>query len=382
MDFALNEQERMIQNTAQDFAERAVRPVAMEIDRSAEFPFELAKEMGSLGYFGLPYPEQYGGASAGYIGYTLVIEQLSRASMMAGALIGVNGLAEEAIFRFGSEEQKLKFLTPLAKGIHISSLAFTEPATGSDPKAIETRARPDGDDYIITGCKMFIALSPASEVAVVFARDETDKVSAFIVETSSPGYILHRVCEPMGVRGLCPSEIYLDDVRVPGVNLLGPKGRGYEIMLEAISVGKLGVSAEALGVAQGALDLSLNYARDRKAYARPIAGLATIKWLLAEMASRVEASRWLTYRTAFIRDQGASLLKESAVAKLFTSQAVVDVTRMAMQVHGAYGYIKDMEIERLYRDAKLTELYEGVSEIQRVIIADYLMREQGLEQSR
>ena len=375
MDFNLNEQERMIQNAARDFAERSVRPVAMEIDRSAEFPFELAKEMGGLGYFGLPYPEQYGGAGAGYIGYTLVIEQLCRASMVAGALIAINGLAAEAIFRFGSEEQKKRFLVPLAQGAHLSSFAFSEPATGSDPKAIETRARPEGDDYVITGGKMFIALSPASKVALVFAKDETESVSAFIVETSSPGYVLHRVCEPMGGRGLCPSEIYFDDVRVPGENLLGPKAGGYEIMLEATSVGKLGVCAEALGVAQGALDFSLNYARERKAYGRPIADLSTIKWLLAEMASRVEASRWLTYRTAFARDQGAGILKESAVAKLFTSQAAVDVTRMAMQVHGSYGYIKDMEIERFYRDAKLTEIYEGVSEIQRVIIADHLMTE-------
>jgi butyryl-CoA dehydrogenase len=177
------------------------------------------------------------------------------------------------------------------------------------------------------------------------------------------------------VRGLSPTVIYLDDVRVPAENLLGEKARGYGVMLEAISVGKLGVSAEALGVAQGALELSLNYAQERKAYGQPIAQLATIQWLLAEMASRVEASRWLVYRTAFVRDQGAGIMKEAAIAKLFASQAAVDVTRMAMQVHGAYGYMKDMEIERLYRDAKLTEIYEGVSEIQRVIIVEHLMRE-------
>ncbi len=382
MDFNLTEQERMIQNMARDFAERSVRPLAREIDRSAEFPYELAEEMGGLGYLGLPYPQQYGGAGAGYIGYTLVIEQLSRASMVAGALIAINGLAEEAIFRFGSEEQKQELLVPLAQGVHLSSFAFTEPATGSDPKAIETRARPEGNDYVITGRKQFIALSPMAKVALVFAQDETERVSAFVVETSSPGYIRHRVCEPMGVRGLSPSEIYLDEVRVPGRNLVGPKAKGYEIMLEAISVGKLGVCAQALGVAQGALELSLDYARERKAYGKPIADLVTIKWLLAEMASRVEASRWLTYRTAFLRDQGASIVKESAVAKLFTSQAAVDVTGMAMQVHGSYGYIKDMEIERLYRDAKLTEIYEGVSEIQRVIIADHLMMEHGLGESR
>jgi len=380
MDFNLGEHEKMIQRTARDFAERSVRPVAMEIDRKCEFPFELAREMSSMGYFGLPYPPEYGGGGAGYTGYVLVIEQLCRAAMVAGAIIGVNGLAEESIFRYGSKEQKQRYLVPLAKGEKLSSFAFTEAATGSDPKAIETRARPEGDDYVITGQKHFVALSPASQVVVVFAKnekDETERVSAFIVETSSPGYHLRHPCETLGVRGLCPTVIYPDEVRVPKENLLGEPATGYEIMLEAISVGKLAVAAEAVGVGQGALELCLNYARDRKAYGNPIAELLSIKWLLAEMASRVEASRWLTYKTAFLRDQGSSIIKESAMTKLFASQAAVDVTRMAMQVHGAYGYMKDMEIERLYRDAKLTEIYEGVSEVQRVIIADHLLREKG-----
>ncbi len=375
MDFTLTEQEAMIRKLARDFADRSVKPVAMEIDRRCEFPFELAKEMGDLGYFGLPYPPDCGGAGAGYMGYAIVIEQLCRASMVAGAIIAVNGLAEEAIFRHGSEEQQQQFLSPLARGTSLSSFAFTEPATGSDPRAIQTRAVPDGDEYVVTGQKQFIALTPASQMTLVFAKDETNRVSAFVVETPTLGYNIRHACETMGVRGLGPSVVYLDDVRVPKGNLLGKKGKGYAIMLEAISVGKLGVAAEAVGIGQGALELSLDYARERTAYGEPIAELQTIKWLVAEMASRVEASRWLTYRTAFVRDQGASIHRESAIAKLFTSQAAVDVTRMAMQVHGAYGYMKDMEIERLYRDAKLTEIYEGVSEIQRMIIADDLFKE-------
>ncbi len=375
MDFRLSEQESMIRNLARDFAEKSVQPVAMEIDRQCEFPFKLAREMASLGYFGLPYPVDYGGVGAGYIGYVLVIEQLCRASMVVGAIITVNGLAEEAIFRYGSEEQKQRFLMPLTQGMLLSSFAFAEAATGSDPGAIETRAKPEGADYIITGQKQFVALSPASQITLVFAKDETDKVSAFIVETPSPGYNIRHACETMGVRGLGPSVIYLDEIRLPQGNLLGEKGKGSEIMLEAVSVSKLGVAAQALGIGQGALDLSLDYAQERKAYGKSIAHLDTIKWLLAEMASRAEASRWLTYRTAFLKDQGANIEKESSIAKLFTSQAAVDTTRMAMQVHGAYGYMKDMEIERLYRDAKLTEIYEGVSEIQRVIIADDLLKE-------
>ncbi|MDY6917022.1 MAG: acyl-CoA dehydrogenase family protein [Chloroflexota bacterium] len=375
MHFDLNEQEAMIQRTARDFADRTVRPLAVEIDRQCEFPFGLAEKMGSLGYFGLPYPAAYGGVDAGYVGYALVIEQLCRASMLAGAIVAVDALAGEAIFRHGTEEQKQRFLVPLARGERLSSFAFTEPATGSDPRAIQTRAVLQGGSYVLTGQKQFVALTPASKITVVFAKDETEKVSAFIVDSSLPGYNLRHACETMGVRGLGPSVIYLDDVSIPKENLLGQSSKGFGIMLESISVGKLGVAAEAVGIAQGALELSLDYATERKAYGKPIAHLDSIKWLLAEMDTRVEASRWLTYRTAYVRDQGASILSQSAVAKLFTSQAAVDVTRMAMQVHGAYGYMKDMEVERLYRDAKLTEIYEGVSEIQRLIIADALLQE-------
>jgi len=375
MDFHLSEQQKMIRNAARDFAEKSVRPVAKEIDQTCEFPFDLAQEMGHVGYYGLPYPQGYGGTGAGYMGYALVIEQLSRASMLAGAIVGVNSLTGEVLFRHGDEEQKRRFLVPLAKGECITSFAFTESATGSDPKAIQTKATPDGDDYIITGQKQFVALSPASKLATVFAKDDTGKVSAFLVDTSSAGYQMRQPCPTMGVRGLCPAVIYLDDVRVPKASLVGDRGNGYRIMLEAVSVGKLAIAAEAVGVGLGALELSLSYARERKAYGKPISDMLSIKWLLAEMSSRIEAARLLTYRTAFCRDEGLSIIGQSSTSKLFASQAAVDVTRMAMQVHGAYGYMSDMDIERLYRDAKLTEIYEGVSEIQRVIIADHLLGE-------
>ncbi len=374
MDFNLSEQEKMIQSLSMDFAQRRVRPLAREIDRSGDFPFEIAREMGGLGFYGLPYPQEYGGTAAGYASYVLAIEQLCRASMAVGAIVAINSLVEESIFRFGGDGQKRDFLLPLASGKSLGCFAFTEPATGSDPRAIVTRAKPEDGEYVIEGEKNFVSLSPAADIALIFAKDETERVSAFIVETSLPGFVLRRPCETMGVRGLGTSVVYLDGVRIPRNNLLGEKGQGYEILLEALSVGKLGVAAEAVGVAQEAIDLSLNYARQRMAYGRPIANLLTVQWLLAEMATRVEAGRWLTYRTAFLRDQGANIQKESAIAKLFCSQAAVEVTSMAMQVHGAYGYMKDLEVERLYRDAKLTEIYEGVSEIQRVIIAGHMVR--------
>ena len=373
MDFNLSEREKMIQSTARGFAVREVLPRAAEIDRTAEFPMDLAREMGRMGYFGLAYPPEYGGSSAGYVGYVLVIEQLSRASMTVGAIVAVSILSQESLFRFGSEAQKKKFLVPLVEGNILGCFCFTEPATGSDPKAIATKARLDGRQYVIEGQKNFISLAPVASQAVVFAKDETKRVSAFVVPTSAPGFQLREPCETLGLRGFGACVIYLDSVRVPKQNLLGEKGAGYEIMLEAISVERVGVAAQGVGVAQAALDLSVEYAGQRVANEKPIARMPTIQWLLAEMASRIEAGRWLAYRAAFLRDQGQSIRNDSAVAKLFCSQMAVEVTRMAMQVHGAYGTMKSLPVERLYRDAKMTEVYVGVSEIQRAIIASHLI---------
>ena len=377
MDFNLCEHHRMIQTSARNFADKSVRPVAAEIDIKCEFPFDMVTQMGGMGYFGLQYPAKYGGSDAGYMGLVLVAEELSRASMLAGAIMGVMSLTGEALLRHGSEKQKQEFLKPMASGDVLASFAFTETATGSDPAAIETKARLKGDDYLITGQKQFVAMAVAAKIILVFPKDETGKVSAFIVDTSAKGYEMRHPCATMGARGLCPSVIYLDEVHVPSRNLVGRKSDGYNIMLESMSVGKLVAAAEAVGVAQEALDLSASYARERTANGKPIGDVLSIKWLLAEMYSRIEASRLLTYETAALRDEGKSIMKESATAKLFCSQSAVEVTRMAMQVHGAYGYMCDMPIERLYRDAKLTEIYEGVSEIQRVIIANNLLKEQG-----
>lgn len=364
----------MISNASREFAQKTVLPLAAEIDRKAEFPLDLAAEMAGMGYFGLPFPTEYGGSGAGYIAYVLVIEQLSRASMTAGAFVAVSILSEESIFRFGSEEQKRNHLVPLTSGRIYGCFCFTEPATGSDPRAVATRARLDGGEYVIEGQKCFIALAPIASQALVFAKDESTRVSAFIVPTSANGFVLRESCETLGLRGLAPSVMYLDDVRVPRQNLVGEEGGGFEILLEAISVERVGVAAQGVGVSQAALDLSVEYARQRVAYNKPISDMPTIQWLLAEMASRVEAGRWLTYRTAFLRDQGQSIRNDSAIAKLFCSQAAVEVTRMAMQVHGAYGTMKTLPIERLYRDAKMIEIYVGVSEIQRAIIASNLLR--------
>jgi len=373
VDFNLNEQEKMLQRTAKEFASKLVKPRAAEVDQSGQFPFDLAREMGNLGYRGLPYPSKYGGGGAGYVSYVLVLEQICQASMTVGAIMAINTVHEEAIFCFGSEEQKKTFLVPLTQGKLLGGIAFTEAETGSDPKLITTTARRSGDGYVITGQKQFVALAPAVNQSLIFARREGEGLNAFIVDTSSPGFTVREPCETMGLRGLGTSVVYLDDVYVPQQNLLGEEGQGFDILLEIMGIARLGVAVEGVAVAQAALELSIDYAKQRKAMGKPIAKLPSIQWHLAEMAARIEAARWLVYRTAFLRDQGLSIRYESAVAKLIASQVAVETTRMAMQVHGSYGTMKSLPVERLYRDAKMTEMYVGISEILRSIIASRLI---------
>jgi alkylation response protein AidB-like acyl-CoA dehydrogenase len=373
MDFNFSEPQRMLQRTAKDFASKSIKPKAAEIDTSGQFPFDLAKEIGQRGYQGLPYPDEYGGSGAGYLSYALALEQLCQASMTVGAIMAINTVPQEAIFRFGNEEQKKRLLSPLARGEKLGGIAFTEAETGSDPQAIITSSKKSGDGYTINGQKQFVALAPASNLTLVFARGEGKGLNAFVVDTSSEGYNVREPCETMGLKGLGTSVVYLDDVHVPKENLLGEEGQGFAILREAISLGRLGVAVEGVAVAQAALDIAIDYAKQRKAMGRVMAKLPSIQWHLAEMASRVEAGRWLVYRTAFARDQGLDIKYESSLAKLFTSRVAVEVTGMAIQVGGSYGTMTTMPLERLYRDAKMTEIYVGISEIQRNIIAERLI---------
>jgi alkylation response protein AidB-like acyl-CoA dehydrogenase len=374
VDFNLSESEKMLQRAAREFANKSVKPRAAEIDHSDRFPFDLAEAMARLGYRGLPYPTRYGGTEAGYVSLALTLEQICQASMTVAAILHINTVAEEAVFRFGNEEQKENFLTPLAEGKLLGGIAFTEAETGSDPKAITTRSQKSDAGYIITGQKQFVAMAPAVNLLLLFTRHEGARLNAFIVDTTSPGFAIREPCATMGLRGLGTAVVYLDDVHVPQQNRLGKEGQGFEILLEVMSIARLGVAMEAVAAAQAALELSLDYARQRQAQGKPIAKLPSIQWHLAEMATRIESARWLTYRVAFLRDQGASIRYESSLAKLFASQAAVEVTRMAMQVHGSYGTMKTLPVERLYRDAKMTEMYVGISEIQRNIIASHLLK--------
>jgi alkylation response protein AidB-like acyl-CoA dehydrogenase len=374
MDFNLTEQEMMLQNLARDFAEKEVAPRAAEIDRTSEFPRDLARKIGEHGFQGLPYPAEYGGSGAGYTGFVLVLEQLCLASLAVGAIMAVNTVPEEGIYCFGTEEQKKRLLTPLADGTWLGGIGFTEADTGSDPRLITTVAKKTGDGYVINGQKQFMANAPALNAVLLFARrEDADDLNAFIVESDQPGFVLREPCETMGLRGLGTSVVYLDDVHVPQENLVGREGQGFEILLEAISIERMSVAMQGVAAAQAALDLSLEYARQRKALGRPIAKMQAIQQQLAEMAARIEAARWLVYRTAFIREQGKSIQYDSSMAKLFASRVAVEVTGMAMQIHGSFGTMKSLPVERLYRDAKMTEIYVGSSEVHRTIVANGLI---------
>lgn len=373
MDFNLNEQEKMLQQAAKDFSLKTILPRAADIDQG-NFPLDIIKQLGGLGYAGLPFPAQYGGSGAGYLSFVLTLEQICQSSVSVGTIMSVNLTPAEAVLHFGNEEQKKRFIVPISQGKAFGCIAFTEAETGSDPREITTIARKTGNSYILTGHKQFVANATGANMALVFTKNENESLNAFIVDTSTPGFNVQSTCDTMGIRGAGTSVVFLDDVKVPQENLLGKEGEGFEILLEAISVERLYVGIQALGISQAALDVALSYAKQRKALGKPITKLLTIQWHLAEMATQIEATRWLAYRTAFLRDEGKDIKYESSMVKLFAAQAAVEVTRMGMQVTGAYGAMKTMPIERLYRDAKMTEIYVGIAEVQRVVIANGLIK--------
>lgn len=374
MDFGLTVEQEMIRNTAKEFAEKEIEPLAGRIDKEDRIPKDVIRKMATKGFYGIPFPADYGGVGADYISFVLVLEQIAQASAGVAGTIGAQALAEIATYRYGNEKQRQKYLVPLLKGEKIGCFAFTEAGTGSDPKAIATKAKLEGNEYILNGSKLLISNSPMADIAIIFAKDSErdNRVSAFIVDARKEGFTIGKREDMLGNRGLEVAEIILNNVRVPKENMLGEGGDGYGILLTTISYGKVGTSAVTLGVMQAALQESMNYAKVRTQKGRPIAEFQTIQWLLADMSTKIEAARWLVYRTASLLSQDANVMKESAMTKLFVAEVADEVVRNAMQIHGAYGYTKDFKVERLYRDARALGIIEGVSEMQRVIIASQL----------
>lgn len=373
MDFRLTKEQELLKKSIQEFCAKELEPIADKIERENNVPENLITKLAGLKVFGIPCDREYGGVGGSFTDVVLAIEELGKMSSGICLLMAAHYLPVIAILRNGTEEQKVRFLPGLAQGSSIGSFAFTEAGTGSDPSAITTTAKLDGGDYVLNGSKRFISNATYDGTIVLFAR-EGGGVSAFIGEKNKEGYSTPTVWDMMGLRGGKVADIHLKDWRVPAASLLGKPGDGYPILLDAIAVGKLNVSAMLLGVSQAALEEAIKYAKEKTARGRPIASLQAIQVLVADMATALEAARSLTYRLASEVDQGADIMKDSAITKLFVSQMAAELTTKAIEVHGSYGYTKEFKVERLHRDAMAGSIIEGVNEIQRVIIAGSLLR--------
>jgi butyryl-CoA dehydrogenase len=383
MDLQLSEEHEMIRRMAREFAQKEVAPLAAEIDEQARVPLASITKMGELGFLGLIVAEEYGGAGADTIAYVVALEELARVCASTATVMSVqNSLVCQGLELFGSEEQKQAHLPRLARGETLGAFALTEPEAGSDAAAQRTTARRDGDSYVLNGTKHFITNGGFADLVLVFGTTEPSLgvrgISAFIVEKGTPGFSVGREEHKMGIRGTSTCELTFQDCRVPAGNQLGGEGQGFRIALSLLDGGRIGIAAQAVGIAQGAFEAALSYAQARRQFGQPIASFQAIQWMLADMSTRIEAARLLTYQAALAKDAarktGACYSREAAQAKLFASETAVWVTNRAVQIHGGYGYMKEYPVERYYRDAKITEIYEGTSEVQRMVIAAALLR--------
>jgi butyryl-CoA dehydrogenase len=379
LDFELNEEQRMVRDTIRDFADREVRPRASVTDLEARYPRETIDQLAALGFLGIFVPEEYGGSGLDQVSYAVIIEEISRACAATGVIVSAhNSLVCHPILQFGTEEQKRRFLVPLAKGEAIGSYALTEPEAGSDAANQKSVAVPDGDDYILNGSKIFITNAAVAHTFLVFCLTDPPAgvrgISAFLLERDMPGFSVGRKEDTMGIRGSGACTLHFEDIRVPRANLLGELNKGFRVAMQTLDAGRIGIAAQAVGIGQACLDEAVKYAKERKAFGKPIGSLQAIQWMLADIATELAAARALTYRAASRKDAGADVTLEAAQAKLFASEMAMRASHRAVQVHGGYGYSKEFTVERLFRDARITEIYEGTSEIQRVVIASQLLK--------
>lgn len=379
MDFKLTEEQELIRANMREFCQKYVDPVAVEIDEQSRYPAEVIAKLAEGGWMGMPWPTEYGGAGLDFLTYTMVIEELSRSCAATGFTVSCHtSLATGPIFYFGNEEQKQKYLKPLAKGEKIGAFAVTEPGAGTDVGAATTTAVLDGDDYILNGTKTFTSNGPVADTFIIFAYTDKTKgakgMSAFIVPKETPGLKVGEHFMKMGIRASQTSEIILKDCRVPKENLLGEEGQGLKIAMQSFDNGRIGIAAQAVGIAQAALDESISYSKQRIQFGKPISKNQAIQWMIADMATDIAAARFLTYYAAWLKDQGLPYSKEASMAKVFAAEMATKHASKAVQIHGGYGYIKGFKVERLMRDAKITEIYEGTSEAQRMVIAGNILR--------
>ena len=374
MNFSLTEQQEMFQKEVRKFAEAELTPLVDIMDKQNDFPHEIRPKLAAMNLYGIPFDPIYGGAGADHVSLVLAMEEVAKVLAPLAIHMQLGNVTCDRFNKLGTEEQKKEYMIPICEGKKVVCFCFTEPDTGSNPKMIKTTARLDGDGYVLNGTKRFITNAPFANAALIFAKDDEGDISLFLVEADRKGFSTDKKMDKLGLRGTELSDVILDDVRIPKENLLGGKGGKFDALKDAMTIGKMCLSAQCVGLMQASLDEAIRYSMHRMHFDEPIFDLQAIHWLLAEMASRLEASRWLTYRAAFLKDQGMDTIKDMAITKLFVTQTAVDVCRWGMQVHGAYGISKEYKIERLYRDAKMYELLEGTSEIQRELIVKRLPR--------
>ncbi len=380
MDFSLTQDQKMVRDMVREFAAKEIEPLAAEIDESREFPTATLKKMGELGLLGVVIPEKYGGAGMDFTTLAIIVEEISRVCASTGVITAVNNsLAAFPIYHFGTEEQRKKYLPALCSGKAFGAIGITEPNAGSDPASMETTAVLEGDHYRLNGTKAWITNGTEADTFVVFAYTDASKrhkgMSAFIVEKDFEGFSVGKHENLMGIRATGNCELVMDDCKVPKENLLGEEGGGFKVIMHTLDVSRIDIGAQGVGISQGAIDASAKYAKERVQFGKPIAEFQMIQDMLAIMATNTDAARLLVYRAASMKDAGAErFTREAAMAKYFAAEVVVDVTRKAVQIHGGNGYSKDYAVERMYRDAKIIEIYEGTSEVQKLVIARAVLK--------
>ena len=370
---------QMLKELYVSFAENEVKPLATELDEEERFPYETVEKMAKAGMMGIPYPKEYGGEGGDTVGYIMAVEELSRVCGTTGVILSAHtSLGSWPIYQYGNEEQKQKFLRPLASGEKLGAFGLTEPNAGTDASGQQTTAVLDGDEYILNGSKIFITNAIAGDIYVVMAMTDKSKgnkgISAFIVEKGTPGFSFGVKEKKMGIRGSATSELIFEDCRIPKENLLGKEGQGFKIAMSTLDGGRIGIAAQALGLAQGALDETVKYVKERVQFGRPLSKFQNTQFQLADMEVKVQAARHLVYQAAINKDLGKPYGVEAAMAKLFAAETAMEVTTKAVQLHGGYGYTRDYSVERMMRDAKITEIYEGTSEVQRMVISGKLLK--------
>lgn len=374
MNFALTREQELVKQMVREFAEVEVAPIAAEIDETERFPMETVEKMARYNMMGIPFPVQYGGAGGDTLSYILAVEELSKVCGTTGVILSAHtSLAASLIQQFGNEEQKKKYLIPLAKGEKIGAFGLTEPNAGTDAAGQQTTAVLDGDHYVINGSKIFITNGGVADIFIVFAMTDRSKgtkgITGFIVEKGFSGFSVGKIENKLGIRASSTTELIFEDCIVPKENLIGQEGKGFGIAMKTLDGGRIGIAAQALGIAEGAYEEAIKYLKERKQFGRSISAFQGIQWIVADMDVQIEAARNMVYKAAWCKDNGLPYSVEAARAKLYAAEVAMDVTTKAVQLFGGYGYTKDYPVERMMRDAKITEIYEGTSQVQKMVIA-------------